>query len=563
MRKPIPLVITSVFTFIRIPPPKFPFPRTRYGLVIWDTQTGVITTQTSVNTIQPFTSSLSEVVFSGDQKTVTLICGTTFLMYDGLKGTKACEGRLPSDGFGAHWIYEESLRYATISTFDGVINIYELRPTSAPLFSLVESFPVPSHDAGFSFSPVPFHVSFIMVEGVLIIDVRDSKILLQVDTAELLYTSPGYFSPDGLFFACGTYEKDRICVWKNTPTGYTPWSHLKLRLPFEGFSFSPASISILSWSSRGIQLLHPDNRLNPPSPSGVGPRRQPRGHLVAYSASGAHIAIARRSDSRVVILNPRSGTLRQPIDTGALIWDIRIVEDTIFVADGHKLVSWNLEAGGMEDETVAIGARGKYLTLSHDCSQIAFADDKTVFLYDVKAQKILENYAVDMEVIDIRLSPNQHGIQLIMRSLLPNPFKPPRSPTDRGLLVPDPEYLTAHKRHEECSLGRLFPGDSVYYFMELEMKDEGFVINAPRERLGSTRPIGCHLQSHGYRVGSRSGWVEDSRGGKLLWLPPSWRTVDGLDIKWDGNFLALVGGQHTAPIIIEFQPPLAPSPATL
>jgi hypothetical protein len=56
---------------------------------------------------------------------------------------------------------------------------------------------------------------------------------------------------------------------------------------------------------------------------------------------------------------------------------------------------------------------------------------------------------------------------------------------------------------------------------------------------------------YGYHAGMGSRWVVDSRGSKLLWLPPNWRTPR--DIRWDGNFLALLRSYHLEPIIIEFK----------
>jgi len=57
----------------------------------------------------------------------------------------------------------------------------------------------------------------------------------------------------------------------------------------------------------------------------------------------------------------------------------------------------------------------------------------------------------------------------------------------------------------------------------------------------------------GYCIGSRSEWVEDSGGSKFLWLPPNWGTEHGSDARWNGNFLALVGGNNSMPITIGFQ----------
>jgi len=36
--------------------------------------------------------------------------------------------------------------------------------------------------------------------------------------------------------------------------------------------------------------------------------------------------------------------------------------------------------------------------------------------------------------------------------------------------------------------------------------------------------------------------------------PPNWREKDPWNVRWEGNFLALVGNQNPTPPIIEFQP---------
>ena len=66
--------------------------------------------------------------------------------------------------------------------------------------------------------------------------------------------------------------------------------------------------------------------------------------------------------------------------------------------------------------------------------------------------------------------------------------------------------------------------------------------------------------SRWYHVTS-SKWVVDPSGCKCLWLPPHWRTMWVLDVEFEHNFLALVGGHHQKPIIIELQP-LPHSPLT-
>lgn len=59
---------------------------------------------------------------------------------------------------------------------------------------------------------------------------------------------------------------------------------------------------------------------------------------------------------------------------------------------------------------------------------------------------------------------------------------------------------------------------------------------------------------HGYAIRRESSWVEDSKGSKLLWLPPSWRMTCCSGARWNNNFLAFVDGCHPDPIILEFKP---------
>jgi hypothetical protein len=134
----------------------------------------------------------------------------------------------PSPHFqlGAHWVYEESLQFSTSFENDGmlVVNIQELQQTSTPPLALIKSFPaLPC--GKFSFSPMSFYASFVTKMEVIILDIEDSRILLQAKATHSPYTQPGCFSPGGCFFAYGIQEY-KIHIWKNTSANYVPWSNL-------------------------------------------------------------------------------------------------------------------------------------------------------------------------------------------------------------------------------------------------------------------------------------------------------------------------------------------------
>jgi len=67
-----------------------------------------------------------EIAFSGIQGTITLVMRGGFCTYDGLEGTRLCEGELlPSRNhrLGAYWDYDGSLRFAKISGAEGQLTI--------------------------------------------------------------------------------------------------------------------------------------------------------------------------------------------------------------------------------------------------------------------------------------------------------------------------------------------------------------------------------------------------------------------------------------------------------
>jgi len=500
-----------------------PSDRSEYTVVVWDVQTGVVISDIMVGPLRP-----DGIEFCG-KETIILISerNITLRTYDVLKGTQLFEvvvSPLGAHEFLTHWVNRESFLFATSSETGGkiVIDIQTLQPTTNPPFLVVESFLVPHHDGVCSFSPVSFHASFLTDGEVFILDVRDSKILLQINV-EIQHRYSGHFSPDGRFFACITSDAD-VRVWKSTPDGYVPWSTPRPRWPPDvdmgGFLFSPTATSILSWNQDGIQLL--DNHLRPPPPNKIRPPRPRGNHLVAYSADGTRIVTAQRLDSVVTVLSPLSDTLKQHINTDMKIQDIKLFDNDVFVVDKCALVSWNLEGGAQGVRRATFDVTGvKLSALSNNCARIAISTRNSVFLYDVMVQEFDHEYdGVEDPVeylTDIQFSPDGRHLWLVFGA----PGNDgPKSYRALDAIVTDnwscigPEYTNMSQD------GRSWDG----HF-----------------------PLGYHIRD-GFE------WAEDPRGKKLLWLPPDWRTKCMVDARWDGDFLALVKTSHPEPLIIKFQP---------
>ena len=327
----------------------------------------------------------------------------TFLRDDAPDAVTVCEDQqIPR---GPHWTHEGSLRFATsLKAGHGLaISIREYRPTQTPSHPVVELFHAPYQDGKFSFSPASFHASFVTPTKVTILDVRDSNTLLHTETTQEPYEySPGFFSPDGRLFACRTPRRD-IRVWKNTPDGCIPWSILRPRLPCKGFSFSPATTSILTWGPDGIQLLHPDNHVSPPTPNTIEPDLRRDNHLVTSSTDGTWIATARQGGRIATILDSLSGTLRHSIHAGSQIQDMRFTHNTLLVLCEHSLTRWSAEVDGAREVEVYSGILAslgdvRHHTLSNDGTQIACVKDGSyrsdaLLVYDVRSRRIVRGCA--------------------------------------------------------------------------------------------------------------------------------------------------------------------------
>lgn len=509
----------------------------KYILVVWDTKTGVV-----IGGID--TQNCGEVMFHGDQRTITVIPkNRDFYTYDALNCTELCQGEIPSpwgSKLGAHWAHNDTLQFITSYRTNEklMINIYELQPTSIPPLHVVSSFHMLPYCGEFSFSPASFHASFFDKRKVVVFDVRDSKLLLQTKVTKRYYPPPGQFSPDGHFFVCRTSEQE-IHVWQNRPGGYVLWNSLRPRLLFEELLWSPTSISILCWGSGGIQLLHPGNSPTFPSPK-VKHSCLQKHYLVAYSADGTHVATAWRDSSIVTVFDCLSGTQQQFTNAHMQILDIKITYNTVFaVGAACELVSWDIKADGTAHsaqsakrvtvfKTDTTLHSPEHITLSHNCSQIAYIQSQfvntqpqipsppwvnwtyfsTVFLHNTKTWERASKHT-GYKIVDIKFSLD--GNQL---------------------------WFTTT--------------DGCYYFFEIA---EGW--ESVRETIGGLedgKSLFNHSSHHGYNFTESSAWVVDSTGKKSLWLPPNWRRTCKSHVRWEGNCLILLHDHYPEPIVIKFQP---------
>lgn len=447
-----------------------------------------------------------------------------FLRDDTLDAEALCEDQRISLGgeLGPYWTHQGSLRF-TISLQAGdelEISIREFRPTPTPSHPVVELFHVPYYDGEFSFSPVSFHASFLTQTKIIILNVRDSNILLHTETTQESYCSPsGVFSPDGCFFACRALWR-YVYVWKNTPAGYIPWSTIRPRIICDRLSFSPTATSILTRGPDGIQLSRPDNCASPPVVGEAEPGLAPDSHLVTSSAVGTWIATARKGGHIITILDSLSGTLRHSFDTGFKIHDMKLVHNSVLVLGIRKLAKWDIGPDGARkvDGEILHPMGHHRLVLSNDGARIAGVGEN-ILMYDAKSQQLISR----------RKAPRYgaYGVRF--------------SPCGSKLCFWPVSYLTEL-------------GDLSGHFTEVEIDGEQFASTTVHNLRDGWSFFACLSSRDGFRIGRGGRWVEDSGGRKLLWLPPNWKVRYPQDAIWEGNFLGLVDCRHKEPIVIQLEP---------
>jgi len=426
----------------------------------------------------------------------------------------ASEGRI----IAPIWTHGELLRFAAVKP--GSITIWEVGFTSEHALAEIESLPAPD-DTGSRdhlFLPTLSRLAFILDKSVLIWDARDSKILLNfVDSGRHGGLS---FSPDGRFFACGSYGQG-VHLWEESPTGYVLHQKLVSRSAHGWIRpvLSPDGESIITSNFGETQLWHTTGPIDPP-PS-VPPQPANRTEFVlAFSPDKSFIVTGRYGGNIATIVDLKSGDLRLMIDTGMAVCGLGVTGSTAIVVGEGKIVTWNLPAGdrvlnaeaNIHDSVRTIvfdhppppPGRLRFASISPDFNHLAITRE--------------EDGGGGVDIYDASTGKHLFGI-----------------PT-RYVTGP---WFTRDGREVWCDLRS----------QKIIMGGGSDVIRV--ERLEDDDPPGGHLweSAHGHEI-TDDGWILDSRKKRVMWMPHHWRVSRWYRI-WDGRFLVLLNRELLEPVIIE------------
>ena len=496
-------------------------------LTSWDLQTGG-----PVGTIYPEPPMYSPICFSStystDGKMVAIAhvgeisTTTTISTYNLLHRTYVYSHCVLEGSVVAPiWTHGEFLRCITVKP--GFITIWEAGFTSIHTLVEVQSLLAPGNINCASeslFLPPLSRLAYIY-RGVLVWDAQNSKLLLNfVDAPKPMGIS---FSPDGQFFACGTYGCE-IYLWKDSPTGYVLHQKVVSTAHFPQRPFlSPNGESIVVLSPSATQLWRTID--SNPSLSSI-PTDEWTSFILEFSPDKKLAAVAWLQENIATVLDPKSGDLLLIVDTGMKVLSLRVTGSTIIVVGDGKVVTWGLPTGDH-----ALNIRVNINDSVHT----------TMFGYSLPNETILVPFAsISHDLNHIAVLTHQEGLNIYDGST----GKQLANVTTHGFRP----WFTPDGHQVWCIQSYGVSGPVTAGWM---------IIKDSKSDLTKLEPLGQNERPSGgfpwlscdYQV-TADGWVVSPYGKRLFWLPHRWR-FDETSRTWGGQFLGLLERNLPEAIILE------------
>jgi len=482
----------------------------------WDLQTGGLIGNISIR------GQCNSMLYSGCGTMLGVLFGSDIITtYNIVSGIHIFSHSIPESVVDTIWTHGECLQFATVES--GSIIIWEVSFTSSHAPIEISSLPTPDNFSleKLVFLPTLFQLAFIFQGRVLVWDAQHQKTLL--DSDNIKDPTQMSFSPNGCFFICVTGGSE-FHLWKKSPDGYFPHQKFVSNTGNVKPVISPDGEAIISFGGEMLQLWHTtSSTTSSPSISAQVPQNA-RGAIMEFSPNESLVAVAQWLGNTATVLSIRSGNPLVVIDTSTRICGMRITESTIIIVSDGKIVTWDLPAGdgilnvrrNIDDclqTTILVHSQtieNLFASISPDLNYIAFGSlRRTVehlWLYDMYT-----------------------GKQLAVAG-------------SRGYLP----GFTLGGHEVWCTDGR------VIYWWAIVKEDGSNVTKLEHLEKNEKPPGGFSWESpHGFQV-TDDGWILNSNGKQLLWLPHHWRSIE-IERGWGGK--SLVIWSHTSPeaVILEFE----------
>ena len=501
------------------------------SVVSWDLQTGGIASTVRWEGPQRENAGNTSITYSANGKIVAIFRwyqgnpSANIFIFDAASGmhmhSHSLDNHTPLvEGI---WTHGESLRFATVRV--ETITIWEVGFTSGATPTVVETIPAPYNyknvHGSLRLLPTPCRLALASENQVLVYDVRNSKYLLHYLDHTWFGTGMS-FSSDGRFFACSSRSK--VYLWKESPTGYKPHEILESGTDRPNPLLSPNGESVVLFGDHTIRLLRMKSLITTPSSIPT----QAQDFVVGFSPDGVMAVVARRGGDTVTVLDIKSGVLHTTIDPGMRVYGLGVVGNTVVVVGLDKAITWNLPAGsrvpdariGLEDSSGIVEFRQWSPSVS---SASISSNSRHVAVISWPPPHLLSIYST---------STGEHLVERMPIDGI--------TPGTTLWFSPDGcDVWCVGDSSEARRVWRVSGGQKALEPLEPEWRTvdvEGY----------PWRP------SHGYRVTS-DWWILGPDGKRLLMLSPSFQS-HAVHRVWKGQFLALLHGGLSEPVILELDP---------
>ena len=511
-------------------------------ILSWDLQTGGVSSMIPWNTFRTSSRIKTDIIYSKDGKKVAVLYQMNHRLVnisicDMVSSKRTHNTTISKDEFFCGlWAHGESIRFAAINRSvarrarpkfitvwevgfaQGIIKVETLplpKSVASSIFSNAHPPPSLKHPQTLETPRLP--VAFSSVNSVLVLDVRTSEILLDLQDLE----NPTFTcSSGGPFFACSVYGSATY-LWKDSPTGYV----LHGKLPSSddaGSVLSPNGESLVTFS-KVIKLWHTES-LATATPDSIVGAPKTDSFLLKFLPRRSLAAVSRDGYGTVTLLDLKSGAPQLTINTGMEIRGIWATEDVVVAISETEATAWKLPEGSFHLRAT--------MNVEDSVRTIEFSySDRNTKLVDVSVSPDHRYILVKELIYEVHLYDATTGEHL-----------------SSGDTMGTGHWITPDGRKVGC-----IDSDNKGAFLEITAQGELVTRDVGLVDIGEGR-YGCPYTSPDYKI-TDDGWVLGSRGERVLILPSLWRPVDLSKRIWNGQFLALVHGALPQAVILEFRKP--------
>ena len=510
----------------------------------WDLQTGgAISVVELRGDSEGITEGPSAVIHSANGKVGTLSEGSgsfEISIFDVASG--ALTHSYSIDGrclFNTIWTHGEFVRF--MANEGETVAILEVGIASIAGPTNVETIPPPHNFlwSGFNtlFHPASCRSALSCRDWLGIRDLQTSKLLLECrGSCEWpIDSSASSFSSDGRWFAHSIVGSADVYIWMESSAEYVLRGILDTSIMRPCVSLSQGGKSIAVFGGgRTIKLWDTDNFATFPLPStSADPFGIPKGFSLSFSPDGTLVAVATQGDTTATVLNLRSGVGHSTIDVGVKVFGIRVVGNKVAVVGNSGVFAWDLPTG--EDILRAsVDIWGCTQMVGHKdflCNAGVLAG--AAISPDFKRCAVIEHqhWHNDGDSYDALIIYDISTGCVIFRERM------------GGVVAP---WLTQDGRHA-WAVANDGQAEVRSTNDEGETWSPGSTVNV--EGLPEESPW---TSTRGYQV-TDDWWILGPDGGRLLILPPPWRSYVVQRV-WKDQFLALLHATGLPePVILELE----------